>query len=135
MEQSPTARVKRSCTRRNAPCFSMSSNMVGNIGHNGFPRSTTGIRRTWILLDEVATSLADLSLCFSSPGRCLDSHPRAFPVSMGCCSSINSLVDLLEIVTAFIFSDILLSLFLESPRLQVYRELLPSGHVADGCDW
>jgi hypothetical protein len=130
MEQGQTACIKRSCTRRHAPCFSMSSNVVGNIGHNGFPRSTTGIRRTWLLLDEVAASLADLSLCFSSTGRCLDSPARAFPVSMGGCSSTKSLVDLLEIVTVFIFSDILLSLFFESPRLQACRELLPSGHVS-----
>jgi hypothetical protein len=129
MEQGQTTCIKRSCTRRNAPCFSMSSNVVGNIAHNGFPRSTTGIRRTWMLLDEVAASLVDLSLCFSPPGRCLDSHPRAFPVSMGGCSSTKSLVDLLEIVT-FIFSDILLSLFSESSRLQVSRELLPSGYVS-----
>ena len=135
MEQGQTTCIKRSCTRRNAPCFSMSSNVVGNIAHNGFPRSTTGIRRTWMLLDEVAASLVDLSLCFSPPGRCFDSHPRAFPFSMGCWSSTKNLVDLLEIVTAFIFSAILLSLFLECPRLQVCRELLPSGQVVDDCDW
>jgi hypothetical protein len=127
MEQGQTACVNRSCTRRNAPCFSISSNVVGNIGHNGFPRSTTGIRRTWMLLDEVAASLADLSLCFSSAGRCLDS--KAFPVSMAGCSSTKSLVDLLEIVTVFMLCEILLSLSFESPRLQVYRQLLASAHV------
>lgn len=67
MEQGQTPYVKRSLTRRNALCFSMSSNVVGNMGHNGFPRLTTGIRRTWILLDEVAVSLADLSLSAFHP--------------------------------------------------------------------